>query len=482
MKNIIIFFLILFSSELFSQSWELMYKEDFLYFDSTTQSSGIFYCDDLIIKNDSIVISRMSYSDTLFLIYEVNKKKWSYIERNEIWSRFKNDSIFDLYQKFHGLTHRIFDSNNNIWCSTSNNNILNIQDDTIIIYDKIITPDSNLHYISSIMDIKFDKKNNLWAMLAHKDSTTFEIKVNICKLKGNYFESISCLKHNYNKDTRLRQIMFDNENRLWFTIADTVYMMENNEIKKRYSSYEFPNGYGYFTQMVIDSKNVVYLLNHNCEFFIINNDSIYMSSYIWEKERYDFPNAPLFYYWMCIDSTDNVWITGLHTCNLYKFDSEKNWTIYDVPRFETAADEWCYKFKIEADKNGKIWMPAQSRGIYGYGLYIFDPNPVSVEEEKNKVEANGLPDVWVYNLFPNPAENTVTLDFFLHRNEVDNLELSLYNVMGMKIKDIKEHYDYDKFYMRATVNFSVAGLPKGGYIVTLKAGNSKIARLLLVGF
>ncbi|HPO61612.1 MAG TPA: hypothetical protein PK762_00840, partial [Candidatus Kapabacteria bacterium] len=89
MKKIIILFLIIFSNELFSQSWELMYKEDFLYFDSTTQSSGIFYCDDLIIKNDSIVISRMSYSDTLFLIYEVNKKKWSYIERNDIWSRFK---------------------------------------------------------------------------------------------------------------------------------------------------------------------------------------------------------------------------------------------------------------------------------------------------------------------------------------------------------------------------------------------------------
>jgi hypothetical protein len=31
---------------------------------------------------------------------------------------------------------------------------------------------------------------------------------------------------------------------------------------------------------------------------------------------------------------------------------------------------------------------------------FFDPNPVSGEEEKNKVEANGLPEVWVYNLLP----------------------------------------------------------------------------------
>ncbi|HPO62963.1 MAG TPA: T9SS type A sorting domain-containing protein [Candidatus Kapabacteria bacterium] len=481
MKKIIILFLMIFSTELFSQSWELMYKEDFLYYDSTTQSSGNFNFDCFTIKNDSIVISRKSYSDTLFLIYEFNKKKWSYITKDEIWSRFKNDSLFDLYSKCIGFNQLILDSNNNIWCGT-NGNVLNILKDTIIEYKKIYDKSIGQYFdiYGAVYDIKIDANNDIWAIVNYRHPETYLCYCNVCKLKDGIFESIYTVVHAYSQDASVRRIAFDKLGKVWCTIADTLYLFENEELSKKIFSYDFPDGYGFFTRIAVDSKNVVYALNHSCMLYVIDKDSMYAYNYIQDTEQHITSLSK--YYWMCIDSSDNVWVTGLATCNLYKFDTEKNWTRYDVPGFSTAVDENCCKWGIEADKNGRIWIPAQSGGSNGYGMYVFDPKPVSVEEEKAKVEANGLPDVWVYNLFPNPAENTVTLDFFLHRNEVENLEMSLYNVMGMKIKEINEHYDYDKFYMLASVNFSVAGLPKGGYIVTLKAGNTKIARLLIVGF
>ena len=78
MKKIIILFLILFSSELISQTWELMYKEDFLYHDSTANEHTNF-CTGLVIRNDSIIIPRENGSSSLFLIFNYSNKNWSFI-------------------------------------------------------------------------------------------------------------------------------------------------------------------------------------------------------------------------------------------------------------------------------------------------------------------------------------------------------------------------------------------------------------------
>lgn len=481
MKKIIILFLILFSSELFSQTWELMYKEDFLYHDSTANEHTNF-CTGMVINNDSIIIQRESGCSSLFLIYNYSNKDWSFVTRDDIWKRFKNDSLYNLYYDNFSLGSMLYDLNGNIWCNSSQSNILNIKQDTIMIYDKIYNRNQDKFYkMTGATDIKYDENNNIWAIINNRDSVAKKYCRNVCKLKDGIFESIYCLDNRFIKEAGC-DLAVDNLNRVWCSIVDSVYLIENEKVTKRIASYDFPNGFGYFNRMVIDSKNKVYLLNHTCTMYVIDGDSLYSYDYIWEREKIDFAGGNLSNYKMCIDSSDNVWVTGISTCNLYKFDLEKNWFRYDVPQFTTIPDEWCYKLTIEADKNGKLWIPASNGYGYGFGIYVFNPNPTSVEKEEPTIQANGLPDVWIRKLYPNPADNLVTLEFFLNKKEISSFEMTLYNVLGMKIKDIKEEVDFNSHNMSSKVTFSVAGLPRGGYILAMKAGSTKQCRLLLVGF
>jgi len=476
MKKIIILFLILFSSELISQTWELMYKEDYLYHDSTANEHTNF-CTGLVIRNDSIIILRENGSSSLFLIFNYSNKNWSFVTKDDIWKRFKNDSLYNMY-KDNSLRNVIYDLNGNMWCKS----ILKIMQDTIMIYDKIYNRNQDKYYeISDASNLINDKNNNIWAIISNRDSETKKNCKNICILIDGVFESVYCIEQKYIKEAGM-DLAVDNLNRVWCSIIDSVYLIENEVITKKLYSFDFPNGFGYFNRMVIDSKNRVYLLNHTCTMYVIDGDSLYSYDYIWEREKIDFAGGNLSNYKMCIDSSDNVWVTGISTCNLYKFDSEKNWFRYDVPQFTTMPDEWCYKLAIEADKNGKLWIPASNGYGYGFGIYVFNPNPTSVEKEQPTIQANGLPDVWIRKLYPNPADNLVTLEFFLNKKEIGSFEMTLYNVLGMKIKDIKEEVDYNSSNMSSKVTFSVAGLPRGGYIVAMKAGSTKQCRLLLVGF
>jgi len=137
---------------------------------------------------------------------------------------------------------------------------------------------------------------------------------------------------------------------------------------------------------------------------------------------------------------------------------------------------------MEIDKDGKIWIPAQSGGLESYGFYIFDPDGIVSVDEKVNSNTPGMPDVKVYTIYPNPADNMVTLEFFIYYDVVDQLEVGIYNIMGMKIKDVTEQIDYDRNRMRANMKFSIADLPRGSYIVSVKAGKTSSYKLLLVGY
>ena len=51
---------------------------------------------------------------------------------------------------------------------------------------------------------------------------------------------------------------------------------------------------------------------------------------------------------------------------------------------------------------------------------------------------------------------------------------------GMEVKNIKEDFYYDSYNMKATLKFSVAGIPRGGHIVSIRAGRSHKFWMLMV--
>jgi hypothetical protein len=87
-------------------------------------------------------------------------------------------------------------------------------------------------------------------------------------------------------------------------------------------------------------------------------------------ERYE--ATSLLNYFMCIDSSDNIWVTG-QTRNLYKLDSSGNWTQYIVPYQDFENFDY-FKKNIECDNEGKLWIISDGFASQSWGIYIFNPD------------------------------------------------------------------------------------------------------------
>lgn len=479
MKKLIFLFLITFSSELFPQTWDLLYKEDFLIYNETFESYGKMNCQNMILKGDSTIVSRID-SDTLLMIYNHNLKKWYYKTKRDLLT---NNSIKDtLYKQLKDskLFSFTIDSEENIWLNFISN-ILKTNPDTIInftqIYDKYFEKYYNiLNYSQVSYDLKHDSNGDIYVLKNYYVQESDSVYYSLCKFKNNRFESLIKRK--------IDRFYFDKLNRLWCCYYDSVFVYENEELINQFSTYDFPEGYGELKEVVFDSKNTMYALNQNSILLVYDGETFKTEKYMYDIERYAGTQEDLSACWLCADSSDNIWLIGGKTCNLYKLDSSGSWSVISVPKFSTAADDWCYKYKIECDKNKKIWITAQHFNRYflsnSYGFYIFNSDTTTSVSEPENFEILSLPDVWIRNLYPNPSNQSVTVDFFLEPNVSNKCKISLYNTLGMKVKDVTENIEYDSYNMKATITFSVTDLPAGAYIVVISAGNSNMTCLMLI--
>jgi len=480
MKKLILLFLITFSSELFPQSWDFLYKEDFLIYNETFESYGKMNCKQMILKGDSTIVFRID-SDTLLMIYNHKQKKWYYKTKRALLT---NNSIKDtLYKQLKDSTLYNFtiDSEENIWLNFRNN-ILRITPDTIFnftqIYDKFLDKYYNInYYFENGYNIKSNSIGDIYVLKNYYVQESDSIYYALCKYTNNRFESVI-----------IRPIDFfyiDRLNRLWCCYNDSIFIYENEVLIKQFSTNEFPEGYGELREVVFDSKNTMYALNQNSILLVYDGVTFKTEKYMYDIERYAGTHEDLSSCWLCVDSSDNIWLIGGKTCNLYKLDSSGSWSVISVPKYSTAEDEWCYKYKIECAQNKKIWITAQHFNryllFYNYGFYIFNTDTTTSVVEKGDSKLLYLPDVWIRNLYPNPSNQNVTVDFFLERNVSNKCKISLYNTLGMKVKDVTENFEYDSYNMKARITFSVTDLPAGAYIIVISAGNSNMTRLMLVG-
>jgi len=125
---------------------------------------------------------------------------------------------------------------------------------------------------------------------------------------------------------------------------------------------------------------------------------------------------------------------------------------------------------MEADYKGRI-----SISTGNHGIFILDPNLTDFNEEIN-IEPGLLPDVWLRKLYPNPTTEIVTLEFFLERGFTNSIKISLYNSMGMKVKDLNDYLQYNGTNYKAVVMFPVSELTDGIYYITVSAGNSNAVK------
>lgn len=479
MKKLVLLFLIILSSELFSQSWDFLYKEDFLFYNETFESYGKMNCRQMIAKGDSTFVFRIS-SDTLLMIYNHNQNKWYYKTKRDLLT---NSSIKDtLYKqlKDSSLYNFTFDAEENIWLNYRCN-ILKIRPDTIInftqIYDKILDKYYDINYYSNDgYNIKSNSNGDIYVLKNYYVQESDSIYYALSKYKNNRFESVV--------NRKIDKFFIDRLNRIWACYNDSVFIYEDEELINKFSITDFPEVYWELTDLVFDSKNTMYALNKYSILLVYDGETFKVEKYMSDIERYAGTQEDLSSCCLCVDSSDNIWLIGGKTCNLYKFDSSGSWSVIEVPKFPTAVDEWCYKYQIECVQNKKIWISAEHFNRYflhnSYGFYIFNTDTTTSVVEKGDFELQNLPDISIRNLYPNPSNQNVTVDFFLEPNFRNNCQISLCNTLGIKVKDLTEKIEYDSYNKKASLTFSVSGLPAGAYIVVISAGSRNITQLLII--
>lgn len=495
MKIFILFFFIFTSSELFSQSWELLYKEDILQYDYKNESYGSLNILDLTIKGDSTIYIRFQ-SDTLLMIYNQITKEWHHTLKKDFWKCLKNDSLYNIYKES-VIENLFYDSKGNMWFQVPHQfqkvtDAFKVTKDSAFIFNKIFVKEYNDYsYIypvanhPTIYTIKEDKNGDIWMFLHTrikiKDSVYIKEHQILSKYVNDRFESVFISTNKYTFISKCN-FDFDNLNRVWVVNGDTCYIVKDGKVEKKFSTWDAEGGYGYFSEFAIDSKNNFYATNNSLILFKYDGEKLTTDQYVFDIERYTSKGAELYLYWLRRDSSDNIWLTGYLSNYLYKLDSNRVWTKYDVPMFATAQDEWCYKVLLEIQKDGKLWSAGYNGAGYSYGFYIFDPDGSTGLKEQINSNTQGMPDIHILNIYPNPADQQTTLDLFVNYDIVNQMQVCIYDILGTKIKDVECKIDYDSRNMRTKLSFAVGELPKGTYVVTVKAGKSFDHKLLMVGF
>ena len=462
MKKLILFFLIFLSYNLFPQTWEFIPQDSFLQFDDWYESYGrMKISSSIITKGDSTIFVR-SKSDTIIMIYDYNKKEIFHILKEDFWKCLKNDSLYNVYKKS-DIWELFIDSKENYWISIPDTlhkitPLFKVTPDTTYLINQIYVRelDSNI-YISpfpntTIRKIKEDKNGDIWLFIVQyiifNDSLREEFEI-MCKYVNDRFETIFMKELFYEYCSKCNFVI-DSENRVWFVVADACYIIKDEEVEKIFSTQDVENGYGYFSELAIDSKDNFYATTNYLALFKYDGVSFtndWRISLI-EKELNVTRGYP---YRMRIDSLDNLWFFGYESCNLYKIDSDGELTVYEVPKVDTSADnQWCYKMYMEIDKHGRLWIPAQSMGK-SWGILIFDPDSTrtEVEERKESVSKD-------FQIFPNPAQNEVT--FSIPENQNIN-SISIFNSLGTEVKRIEQA----KIIGNSKITISTADFPNGLY-------------------
>ena len=113
---------------------------------------------------------------------------------------------------------------------------------------------------------------------------------------------------------------------------------------------------------------------------------------------------------------------------------------------------------------------------------------IAVDNVGNKEEYSGTPDIEFvmtstdninldkyFNIYPNPAQNYITLTVDLKNSE--NVSLDIYNQLGEKIKNVFSENLYKGIWQK---QLNIDNLDSGLYFINCKIGNKKIIRKLIV--
>jgi hypothetical protein len=471
-----LFFLIfiILSIDSYSQSLKFIHRSEFFKDESYT-------LNNILAIKDSIIISRTSNdsrieNDTFWIVFNQKNKAWSYLTKDDL-KKMINDSAFSDTTEAFNL--KLITDNEEIWAETRWG-ILKVINNSYEYYNSVWNSKSQKYNdIIDIADIKLSLDNKIRAIIFNKDTVAqSQAYKSLSIYRNNRFETIDYPTADWGFYTPNRHFVCDYNGRIYHTNADTLYIIENDEVIRKICIQEFQYGAGFYAKLAATKSNIIYNLSNIMYLHVINGEKMTTDTFIRYNERLINPSIDKGgdFFSMLLDSNDNLWLKGMYSCVIYKLNTSGEWTIYPIKNPTNVPDSAnCSCYDMTIDKYGKLWMAG------GFGLYIFDPNGTSpVEEPPQKIESGALPDVWLYNLYPNPADGSTTIEFFLARAQKQTLNASVCSILGERTLNITPLLEYDDYNQRGKITFSTDGLAGGAYFVLVSAGDTKKLKLLMV--
>lgn len=116
-----------------------------------------------------------------------------------------------------------------------------------------------------------------------------------------------------------------------------------------------------------------------------------------------------------------------------------------------------------------VWFPSQGNSNAGFTIHTYDPNAVGINEIKDQNALN------LFNVFPNPANNSATFGYSLP--ESGTISLQLFDMQGRLIKTIFNGEQQQGIH---TSEHDLTGIAQGLYVYTLTVGKKKMQKKLSI--
>ena len=96
-------------------------------------------------------------------------------------------------------------------------------------------------------------------------------------------------------------------------------------------------------------------------------------------------------------------------------------------------------------------------------------------------ESKLLPDLWFRKVYPNPTRHNITADIMCYLPSVSSVELGLYDLLGSKVLDLSNNFEYDQSTATIYTSFQLpAGLSTGTYLLVVKSGDETRSKAIIV--
>jgi hypothetical protein len=96
---------------------------------------------------------------------------------------------------------------------------------------------------------------------------------------------------------------------------------------------------------------------------------------------------------------------------------------------------------------------------------------------------SNLQGIGFRNVYPNPVTHqTVTADIMCYVSDISKVELGLYNLMGQKLLDLTNQFEYSEATHTINVTFTVpTEVPKGTYYLNVRKGSETRTKAIVIG-